>query len=183
MLGGITDPRDPPGARYRIGAVLTVMVFAVLAGARNFREIADRACDLPQELLAVAGCPTHAVTGRSVAPSEPTMRRMAHDIDADAADARICAWMHAEAMAAAIAGSTGQAQGGAVGKLVAVAMDGKVIRNTIVPGGPEGGEIKLFSALLHDEAIVIAQRRIPFGTNEITQVKALLAGTGSGGHP
>lgn len=96
-------------------------MFEVLAGARNFREIADRASDLPQELLAVAGCPTHAVTGWSVAPSEPAMRRMAHDIDADAADARICAWMHAEAMAAAIAGSAGQARDGAVGKLVAFA--------------------------------------------------------------
>lgn len=38
-----------------------------------------------------------------------------------------------------------------------------------------GSEIKLFSALLHEEAIVIAQLRIPAGTNEITQVKALLA--------
>jgi len=59
--------------------------------------------------------------------------------------------------------------------LVAVAMDGKVVRNTIAPGGGEGGEIKLFSALRHDQAIVIAQRRIPAGTNEITQVAALLA--------
>jgi predicted transposase YbfD/YdcC len=61
------------------------------------------------------------------------------------------------------------------GAFVAVAMDGKVVRNTIAPGGGEGGEIKLFSALRHDEAIVIAQRRIPAGTNEITQVPALLA--------
>lgn len=60
--------------------------------------------------------------------------------------------------------------------LVAVAMDGKVICNTIAPGGTEGSEIKLFSALLHEQAIVIAQRRIPTGTNEITQVADLLAG-------
>ena len=177
MLGGVADPRDPRGIRYRIGTVLTVMVFAVLAGARNFREIGDRAADLPQELLALAECPIHALTGQYIAPSEPTMRRLAHDIDADAADARVCAWIHAEATAAAIARSTGDTDGGAVGKLVAVAMDGKVIRNTIAPGGREGSEIKLFSALLHEEAIVIAQRRIPADTNEITQVKDLLAGT------
>ena len=178
MLGGIADPRDPRGIRYRIGTVLTVMVFAVLAGARNFREIGDRAADLPQELLALAECPTHSLTGQYIAPSEPTMRRLAHDIDADAADARVCAWIHAEAITAAIARSTADTHGGgAVGKRVAVAMDGKVIRNTIAPGGPEGSEIKLFSALLHEEAIVIAQRRIPAGTNEITQVKDLLAGT------
>lgn len=58
-----------------------------------------------------------------------------------------------------------------------MAMDGKVIRNTIAPGGAAGSEIKLFSALLHEEAIVIAQLRIPDATNEITQVQALLAGT------
>lgn len=103
------------------------------------------------------------------------MRRIAHDIDANAADARVCAWMHTEVMAAAIANGTGGESGGAARKLVAVAMDGKVIRNTNGPGGPEGGEIKLFSALLHEEAIVIAQLRIPEGTNEITQVAALLA--------
>ena len=179
MLGGIADPRDPRGIRYQIGTVLTVMVFAVLAGARSFREIGDRAADLPQELLGLAGCPARSLTGRYIAPSEATMRRIAHDIDANAADQRVCAWMHTEATAAAIAGSTGDAgdADGAVRELVAVAMDGKVIRNTIAPGGPEGSEIKLFSALLHEEAIVIAQRRIPADTNEITQVKALLAGT------
>ncbi|WP_176960217.1 hypothetical protein [Lentzea jiangxiensis] len=31
------------------GAVLSVMMFAVLAGARNFQEIADRGADLPVE--------------------------------------------------------------------------------------------------------------------------------------
>lgn len=178
MLGRVTDPRHVRGIRFQVGTVLAVMVFAVLAGARNFREIGDRAHDLPQELLALARCPTHSLTGRYVAPSEPTMRRMAHDIDANAADAQVCAWLHAEAMAAAIAkGAGGGEGGGAVQKLVAVAMDGKVIRNTIAPGGLEGSEIRLFSALLHEEAIVIAQLRIPAGTNEITQVKALLAGT------
>lgn len=173
MLGGVPDPRDVRGVRFRIGTVLAVMVFAVLAGARNFREIGDRARDLPQELLGLAGCPVQPLTGRYTAPSEPTTRRIAHGIDADAADAQVCAWMHAEAMAAAISNGAS----GAARELVAVAMDGKTIRNTIAPSGPEGGEIKLFSALLHEEAIVIAQLRIPSGTNEITQVKALLAGT------
>ncbi len=56
-----------------------------------------------------------------------------------------------------------------------MAIDGKVIRNTVGPG-PDGGKLKLFSALTHRRAIVIAQRRIPEGTNEITQVAALLEG-------
>jgi predicted transposase YbfD/YdcC len=53
-------------------------------------------------------------------------------------------------------------------------MDGKTVRNTVAPGAAEGSEVKLFSAMLHSEAIVIAQVRIPGGTNEITQVAALL---------
>lgn len=54
-------------------------------------------------------------------------------------------------------------------------MDGKTVRNTCPPG-TEGAEIKLFSALTHTDAVVIAQVRIPQDTNEITQVAALLAG-------
>lgn len=175
LLAGVADPRDPRGVRHTIGAVLSVMVFAVLAGARNFREIADRAADLPAVLLAVAGCRLHPLTGRYVVPSEPTMRRLAHDIDADAADVRVCRWMREQATAAALARQAGEGPDADDWGLVGVAMDGKVVRNTNAPGGAEGGEIKLFSALLHEEAVVIAQRRIPHGTNEITQVKALLA--------
>jgi predicted transposase YbfD/YdcC len=153
-------------------------VFAVLAGARNFREAGDRAADLPQELLALAGCRTDPVTGRYVAPSEATIRRLAHDIDADGADEQVCRWMREQAAAAAIAqgrGTTGADDHGLIGGLIGVAMDGKVVRNTVAPGGPEGGEVRLFSAMLHSEAIVIAQLRVPDGTNEITQVQALLA--------
>ncbi|MQA63566.1 MAG: hypothetical protein GEU86_19245 [Actinophytocola sp.] len=100
-------------------------MFAVLAGATNFREAGDRAADLPQELLALAGCRMRPVAGRYVAPSEPTIRRggdhRAGHGTADADEVR----------------------------LIGVAMDGKVARNSVAPGGPEGGEVKLFSAMLH----------------------------------
>lgn len=172
MLGGVADPRQARGVRHRIGTLLTVMVLAVLAGARNFREIADRVADLPPQLLTLAGCRVHPVTGVHVTPSKGTIRRIAHDIDADAADERVGAWLRAEAMAAAIAGDADYATPDG---LVAVAMDGKTLRNTCPPG-TEGTEIKLFSALTHAEAIVIAQVRIPEDTNEITQVTALLGG-------
>lgn len=176
MLSQVADPRQPRGLRHGIGTVLAVTVFAVLAGATNFREAGDRAADLPQELLALAGCRVHPVTGRYVAPSEPTIRRVAHDIDADTADEQVCRWMREQAAAAAIAQGCGPADADDGNGLIGVAMDGKVVRNTVAPGGPEGGEVKLFSAMLHREAIVIAQLRVPDGTNEITQVQALLAG-------
>jgi hypothetical protein len=34
--------------------------------------------------------------------------------------------------------------------------------------------VKLFSAMMHEQAVVIAQIRIPDGTTEVTQVAALL---------
>jgi predicted transposase YbfD/YdcC len=175
MLGGVADPRKPRGVRHRIGAVLAVTVFAVLAGARNFREAGDRVADLPQELLALAGCRLHPLTGRYVVPSEPTIRRVAHGIDADAADQQVCRWMRERAAAVAVAMTSAAAPAGDHG-LIGVAMDGKTVRNTIAPGSPEGSEVKLFSAMLHSEAIVIAQLKVPDGTNEITQVEALLTG-------
>ncbi|WP_285510010.1 transposase family protein, partial [Actinokineospora sp. NBRC 105648] len=122
--------------RHRIGAVLAVMMLAVLAGARNFREIADRAADLPPEMLVLAGCRVHPSTGEHVVPSAATMRRIAHEVDADDADERVCAWFRAEAMTRAVAGRVGRR---VPGTMVAVAMDGKTIRNSARPG-IEGGE-------------------------------------------
>jgi hypothetical protein len=172
MLAGVADPRQARGVRHRIGTVLTVMVLAVLAGARNFREIADRAAELPPQVLALAVCRIHPVSGVHVTPSKATIGRIAHAIDADAADQRVGAWLRAEAMATAIAK---EADRETPEGLIAVAMDGKTVRNTCLPG-TEGTEIKLFSALTHADAVVIAQVRIPQDTNEITQVAALLAG-------
>ena len=172
MLAGVTDPRHTRGVRHRIGTVLTVMVLAVLAGARNFREIADRAAELPPPVLMLAGCRVHPVTGVRMTPSKATIGRIAHALDANAADQQVSAWLRAEAMAAAIAGNTGHPTPEG---LIAVAMDGKTVRNTCQPG-TEGTEITLFSALTHADAVVIAQVRIPQDTNEITQVAALLAG-------
>jgi hypothetical protein len=95
-----------------------------------------------------------------VVPRTATIRRIAHGIDADAADEQVSAWLRTEAMAGTIAR---EKAGDLTDTLIAVAMDGKTIRNTVEPGGGEGSEIKLFSALLHEQAIVIAQRRIPVG--------------------
>ena len=41
-------------------------------------------------------------------------------------------------------------------------------------GLDENGKVTLFSAMLHREAVTIAQLRVPDGTNEITQADALL---------
>jgi hypothetical protein len=68
-------------------------------------------------------------------------------------------------------------------------MDGKTVRRSGA-GNPDAN-VKLFSAMLHEQAVVIAQIRVPDTTTEVTQVAELLdpvnlAGavvTGDAAHP
>jgi hypothetical protein len=84
------------------------------------------------------------------------------DIDVDAADLLVCQWIsnrarHGDAAADGLWG---------------LAMDGKVVRRS--GAGDPGDNVKLFSAMLHDQAVVIAQLRVPDTTTEVTQVEQLL---------
>ncbi len=56
----------------------------------------------------------------------------------------------------------------------AIAIHGKVLRGAWTD---ENDQVKLFSAMLHDEAVTVAQVRVPDGTNEITQAEAILNAT------
>jgi hypothetical protein len=49
-----------------------------------------------------------------------------------------------------------------------IAVDGKVLRGSWTD---ENDQVTLFSAMLQDKGVTIAQVRVPDGTNEITQVK------------
>jgi predicted transposase YbfD/YdcC len=150
----LSDPRRPRGVRHALASVLTVMVFAVLAGAANYREVGDRVADLPEVLLSAARTRRHRFTGTLVPPSGSTIRRIVEDLDADAADGLVGAWL---------ADRAGDGGGG-------IAIDGKVVRGS----GGGYGDVRLFSAMRHDTAVVIAQLTVPNGTNETTQVAALL---------
>jgi predicted transposase YbfD/YdcC len=163
----VSDPRRPRGVRHGIGTVLTVMVLVVLAGARNFREAGDQAADLPDLLLHAAVARRDPRTGALVAPSGSTLRRVVEDIDTDAADLLVCQWVAARARRPPDTDSERPAD-----ERHGIAMDGKVVRRS--GAGDPDVNVKLFSAMLHDQAVVIAQIRIPAGTNEITQVKPLL---------
>jgi hypothetical protein len=52
-----------------------------------------------------------------------------------------------------------------------LAIDGKTVRNSAAPGGVN---VKLFSALLHHDQVVIAQVTVPEDTTEVTCVQILL---------
>lgn len=155
LLARVPDPRKRRGRRFGLVFVLAVAVVAVLAGASNFREIGDQAGDLSQRLLEHLGGRRHLLKHKIVAPSEKRIRTLIQQIDATVLDQIIGGWLRDLAE---------------VGRLepllTALAIDGKHLRGT--------RGVVLFSAMLHDERVVIAQREVPAGTNEITQVKELL---------
>ncbi|MFF0655157.1 transposase family protein [Micromonospora tulbaghiae] len=93
VFGQVTDPRKARGVRHRLSAVLTVLTVALLCGARNFRQAADRVAELPQVLLAAAGARRHPVLGIRIAPGRDTLRRLVEAVDAAMMDRLVCAWL------------------------------------------------------------------------------------------
>lgn len=55
--------------------------------------------------------------------------------------------------------------------MLVLAIDGKVMRGAWSDGN---GQFTLFSAMIHEVGVTVAQAQVPADTNEITQVKALL---------
>jgi predicted transposase YbfD/YdcC len=158
MLGRLDDPRSPQGKRHELVFVLVVSVVAVLAGAADYRQMADQIADLPQSLLARLGGKWNWFKRRYDWPSEPTLRRVLQNIDADALDLLIGAWLFERACRD-------------VDGLLVIALDGKVLRGAWTD---ENEQVTLFSAMIHNIGVTVAQIRVPDGTNEITQVPALL---------
>lgn len=158
MLGQVRDPRSPRGKRHTLVFVLAVCVVAVLAGAKNYRQMASQVADLPQSLLGRLGGKWCVFLWRFLWPSEPTIRRVVSGIDAGELDAAIGVWLRERVWRESET-------------MVAIAIDGKVLRgswfNDHVP-------LVLFSAMVHQRGVPVAQIRVPEETNEITQVRALL---------
>lgn len=157
VLALVPDPRRPRGRRFPLTFVLAVAAACTLAGARTFREIGDHAADLPQDVLRDLGGRPHPLRRRITAPSETRIRTLLHLIDTEALDLVLGGWLRD------LAGA-----GRLDGLLTAIAIDGKWLRGVL------DGQVKLFSAMLHEEKAVIAQVRVPDDTTESTQVKVLL---------
>jgi predicted transposase YbfD/YdcC len=157
VLALVPDPRRPRGRRYCLVFVLAVAAACTLAGAKTFREVGDHAADLPQGVLRDLGGRRHPLRRKITAPSETRIRTLLHLIDTEILDEIIGSWLRDLADA-----------GKLDGLLTAIAIDGKWLRGVL------DGQVKLFSAMLHEEKAVIAQHRIPDETTETTQVRALL---------
>ncbi len=168
VLGKVKDRRRSRGKIYGLVFVLAASLVAVLAGASNFRQIADQVADFSPLLLRKLGarwCWFRQVFGW---PSERTIRRVLEGVDADELDVLTGSWLRERACA-----DTGGA--------LAIAIDGKVLRGSWTG---ENDKFTLFSAMLHTAGVTVAQVRVPADTNEITKVEALPAGVpGRAGSP
>lgn len=150
LLKTIVDPRKPRGVRHPVVTVTAIAILAALSGARSFQAIAEWAQDLSREALRKLG------SKRWKPPSEPTIRRVMQQLNADDVDAKTGAWV---ARQRPLAGKD-------------IAVDGKTLR-----GAHDAGQRAphLLSAILHQEGVVIAQLQVEEKTNEIPKLPELLA--------
>jgi predicted transposase YbfD/YdcC len=112
-------------------------------------------------LLVLLGARWDHLRRRFAAPSAGTLRRVLIALDAGELDAAVGCWLRERA--------TCDADGWAI------ALDGKDLHGSWA----DDGRLVLFSAMTHrsdrHDGVVLAQIAVPEGTNETTQVRALLA--------
>jgi hypothetical protein len=152
-LKALPDPRFKRGRRHRKISILAIAICAVLCGARNYAAIAQWTTHRTQNQLKRLWCRFNENTQRYQPPSEPTIRRLLQSVDAEAVDQAIYGWLHS-----LFSGS-------------AVAFDGKVLKGA---RREDGSQVHLLSAIVHQQAITIAQKQIASKTNEIPTAQPLL---------
>lgn len=159
MLSSVPDPRKRRGKQYPLVFILAASVVASLGGAKNYKEISDVTADMPQSLLQRLGAKWNWFESCYQCPSEKAMREVLKNVDAAVLDDITCSWIFSQAV-----------KYGGKGDVV-IAIDGKVLRGAWTD---ENDKVTLFSAMLHEEAVTVAQVRVPDGTNEITQAQAIM---------
>jgi predicted transposase YbfD/YdcC len=161
MLRQVPDFRAERGREYDLWFILAVCVVATLAGARNSREIATVAARICQCQLMAMGARWDYFRNCYRYPRRTVIWAVLGNVDASELDRVTGQWLLAQARKTI--GEDGEIEW-------VIAVDGKVLRGSWTD---ENDQVTLFSAMLQDKGVTIAQVKVPDGTNEITQVKAL----------
>jgi predicted transposase YbfD/YdcC len=166
MLKSMPEPRGRRGRQYALEFILAVCIVATLGGAKNCREIATCAAGMPESLLRELGARQDWFSRRWKFPCSGTIRLVLARIDAAALDKITGGWLLAQAR---------KNRKGDENAEWVIAVDGKVMRGAWTS---ENEKVTMFSAMLHEESVTIAQVRVPDYTNETTQVRALARAAG-----
>lgn len=197
LLALVPDPRKRRGIRHSVVAVLAIAAAAVLAGSKSVLAVGEWAAEAPHVVLGALGSRRSPRTGQFTAPHGDTFRRVLRVVDADAVDTMIGAFL-AERVGVGSPpapdddrpdhGTTDPShdpsghgdnppddpQGDPPEKPIvgALSVDGKAVRGA---RRDDGRAVHLLAATVHGVPAVLAQRDVAHKTNEITQVKPLLA--------
>jgi predicted transposase YbfD/YdcC len=161
MLAEIPEFRGAKGREYALSFLLAVCVVATLAGAKNYREIATVAAGISQRQLRLLGAEWDYFGNCYRYPRRTVIWTVLTNVDAVKLDRITGTWLLARARKY-------KDEDGGIKWVIAI--DGKVMRGSWTD---ENDKVTLFSAMLQEESLTVAQVRVPDGTNEITQVKAL----------
>jgi len=165
-LAVVPDPRDRRGVRHRLTSLLSVAVCAVLAGAKSLTAIGEWAAEAPAEVLVRLGVRTDPLTAAVLPPDESTVRKVLANIDGDALDRAVGAWL------AGLSPVPSPAVEPSRGAWPAVAVDGKTLRGS---GNHTSAPVHLLAAMHHTTTAVLGQVAVAGKSNEITAFRPLLA--------
>jgi len=161
-LSRVTDPRKRRGIRHSQTSLVATLVCAILSGACHTLAMAEWAKNLSNALKKRLGYRRHPETKVWIAPSEPTLRRALQSLDVLKVEQAISGWL------TRILAKSGLAEDGKV-----LSVDGKTVRGASKAEG--GQKVHLLSAFLQNRGIVVAQKNVDEKTNEIPELRALLA--------
>jgi predicted transposase YbfD/YdcC len=158
VLGSVVDPRKRRGVRHHLTVVLTVVVCAVLAGARSFVAIAEWVADLPDELAQTLDTDRRR-------PSESAIRRLLGKVDADRFDTAMGGFVQHLCV-----------QGAPAGRRRVLAVDGKTVRGSrhIRSDGIEITGRHLLAVIDQHTRVVLGQLGVDGKTSEINRFAPLL---------
>ncbi|MEH0551059.1 ISAs1 family transposase [Streptomyces sp. B21-101] len=151
FLDLVPDPRGVRGRRYRLSALVAAAAASVLAGARSLTAITEWIGDVPAWACRVLGFPVDPLSGTVSVPHPHTLRRLLVQLDGDALDRAIGAFLTARATPAGPG-------------LRAIAVDGKALRGSRTH---LTGHVTLLAAMDHT-GHVLAQRQVADKSNEIS---------------
>lgn len=156
-LQPLKDPRRRRGWRHRrVASIVAIAAAAMIAGNNSLIDIGAFAQSLNQNHLRALGANRSRTSGRYLAPSESTIRRLLQRLDPSQLDTRVNDWLRSHFKDLGI---------------TALAVDGKCVRTAAkIKGQP----LQLFGALDTQTQLFCRQIPIPSKSNEIPSLKELL---------